>query len=78
MYNNYANITEQELNHNDNRLKIPYDPGTPFEILIDQVEDAIEFAVAGKTPYSKKQIVNVAYNLVLSTGVFESYCKEWR
>ena len=78
LYDNYANITEQDLNHNDDRLKTPYDAGTPFETLIDQVEDAIEFAAAGKTPYSKKQIVNATHNLVFSTGVFDSYCKEWR
>ena len=50
----------------------------PFETLVDQVENAVDFAAAGKAPYSTIQIVNAAYNLIFSTGAFTEYCREWR
>ena len=37
----HANITEQDLNHSDDRLKTQCDASTPFETLIGQVKDAI-------------------------------------
>ena len=59
-------------------MNTAYDPNNPFKVLIDQIEDAINFAAAENIPYTPEQIVNVAYNLVFDTGVFNDECKEWR
>ena len=58
LYDTYASISVQDLNDNDERLKTPYDLNMPFETLVDQVENAVDFAAAGKAPYSTIQIVN--------------------
>lgn len=78
LYDTYARITQGALEENDQRLKQDWDPNQPFEVLIDQIEDAVDFAAAGKTPYTTEQIVNSAYNIVFQTGLFQDECKAWR
>ena len=78
LHDTYGRITPIALKENDQRLHQAYDPSLPFEILVDQVEDAVEFASAGKSPYTPKQIVTAAYNLIHETGACESCCKDWR
>ena len=74
----HASISAQDLNDNDERLKTPHDPNMPFETLVDQIENAVDFAAAGKAHYYTIQIVNAACNLIFSTGTFTEYCREWR
>ena len=78
LYECYAKITHNNLRENDQRMNAPYDPNKPFEVLIDQIEDAIDYAAAGNMPYTPTQIVNAAYNLLFDTGVFADEYKEWR
>ena len=52
-------------------------PNQPSEVLIDQIKDAINYASAGNTPYSKEKITNMAYNIVYCTGIFSDECKTW-
>ena len=47
-----------------------------MEILIDQVENAIDYAAVGNNPYTLKQIINVAYNLIFETGVYDNDCRD--
>jgi hypothetical protein len=46
--------------------------------LYGQVEDAIEYASAGGTPYLPEQILAIAYKLVAQTKAMPEACKEWR
>jgi hypothetical protein len=66
----YAVIAPTELTQNYERLNAPYDPNQPIEMLFQQVQDALAFAVAGGQPYGAAMIVNVAYTLVFNTGLF--------
>jgi rubrerythrin len=43
-----------------------------------QIEDAIEFADAGQTPYTPEQVLSIAYQLVYRTGIFADDCKIWK
>ena len=56
----------------------PHDANQPIEVLFDQIEDAVDFAAAGNTPFTNEQIVNAACNLVFDTGMFSDECKEWQ
>jgi len=78
LYTSYAQITSNDLRENEARMNQPYDPNQPIEILFDQIDDAVDFAAAGNVPYTNRQIVIAAYNLVFDTGVFGDECKEWR
>ena len=78
LYISYARISQFNLEENDKRLKQQWDTNQPFKVLIDQIEDAIDYAAAGNTPYYKEQITNTAYNIVYHTGIFRDECKTWR
>ena len=52
LYSTYANISASALQDNDKRLRAPYDRNQPFETLINQVENAVDYASAGDTPYT--------------------------
>ena len=73
----YGKITPQALEANDKVIRTNWDPTTPFEMLIDQIESCQEFAQDGNQPYSSRQILTQAYNLVFKTGMFFDDCKEW-
>ena len=77
LYNSSARISQFDLEENNKRFKQQWDLNQPFEVLIDQIEDAIDYAAAGNTPYSKEQITNMAYNIVYRTGIFRDECKTW-
>jgi hypothetical protein len=78
LYSNYARITPADLDANGRSMKQPCDANQPIEVLFKQIEDAIEFADAGQTPYSPEQVLNVAYQLVFRTGLFSDECKIWK
>jgi hypothetical protein len=71
-------IAPTELTQNYERLNTPYDPNLPIETLFQQIQDARAFAVADGQPYGAAMIVNVAYTLVLNTGLFPDACRAWQ
>jgi hypothetical protein len=78
LYNEYARISAADLQSNDVSFKSAYDPNLPIESLFDQIENAVEFAAAGNTPYSPEQVVATAYQLIYATGMFLDDCKLWK
>ena len=48
----------------------------PIEILFDQINNMVDFRVVGNVPFTNRQIMIAAYNLVFNTGVFSNKCKE--
>jgi hypothetical protein len=74
----YTMIAPTELTQNYERLNTPYDPNQPIETLFQQIQDARAFAVAGRQPYGATMIVNVAYTLVLNTGLYPDACRAWQ
>lgn len=77
-HDSHARIIPTDLEENNKRLKGPCDPNQTFETLIDQVEDAIEHAAAGKDSCAPRQIVSIACMLLFNTGVHHNDCKTWR
>jgi hypothetical protein len=73
----YGNITPPELKANDLRFNAPWDPNMPFELLIDQIETAMEYADTGNQAYTDTQVVNIAFTLIFNTGIYFDDCKLW-
>jgi hypothetical protein len=71
-------IAPTELTQNYERLNTPYDHNQPIEMLFQQIQEARAFAVAGGQPYGAAMMVNVAYTLVLNTGLFPDACRAWQ
>ena len=78
LYDVYAKILPDDLVKNTENMSAPWDPNQPFEYLIRQIQNGIDFAAHGQTPLTNKQIVNMAYTVVASTGLFHEECKKWR
>ena len=78
LYDTYADISAENLEENDKKMREPWDPNSPFEGLIKQIKDAVDLADHAGAPYSQEQIVNTAYNLVERSGVFDIDCRKWR
>lgn len=78
LYDQYARISSADLQNNDINFKAPYDANQPIERLFDQIENAIDFAAAGNTPYSPAQVVATAYQTLFATGMFHDDCKTWK
>ena len=78
MYNTYTKILPSDLIHNIQKMATAWDPNQPFEFLVRQIQDAVDYAAHAINPYTVEQIVNTAYTLVFNTGVFEDECKAWQ
>ena len=78
LLNTYGNLTPTDLASNDAHFRTAYDPSQPIESLYAQIEDAMDLAATGPTPYTPEQVVANAYSLVFSTGMFPEACREWR
>ena len=77
LFTNYGSISPQDLLDNENRMKTPWNPSTPFETLLQQVDDAQEYADAGGQPFTAAQLLTTALSLVFNTGLFFDDCKTW-
>jgi hypothetical protein len=52
LYTAYAKISESDLQANDEQMKVDYDVNQPIEVLINQIDDAVNMAAAANNPYT--------------------------
>ena len=78
LFDTYGRITANNLEENETRFRASWSPNQPFEELVAQIEEAIDFADAGGSPFSDRQVVTNSYSLVFKTGAFPESCREWR
>jgi hypothetical protein len=78
LYTEYARISADDLLENDKRFKAPFDANLPIENLFTQIDDGVNYAAAGNTPYTPAQVLACAYQLVFATGLFNIECKLWK
>ena len=77
LFNNYGNITPLELEDNDTKMRATWDPNSPFDCLIKQVEDGQDYAKDGGQLYTAEQLLRIAYTLVFKAGLYFEDCKAW-
>jgi hypothetical protein len=70
----YPMIAPTELTKRYERLNTPYDPNQLIKMLVQQIQDSLAFVVVGGQPYINAMIVNVAFTLVFSNGLFPNSC----
>ena len=78
LFDNYGRITAHDLDENEKRFKTAWSPSQPLEHLVEQIEDAVDYAESGGSPFTDRQVVTNSYNLVFATGIFPEACREWR
>ena len=77
LFENYGNITQLELEDNDTKMRSLWDPNSPFDCLVQQLEDGQDYADDGGQPYTTDQLLRIAYTLVFKTGLYFEDCKAW-
>ena len=77
LYTNYGIITAVDIMENEKRMDTPYDPSIAIESYFDQIEDAVEFAEAGNSPFTTSQITTKAFIQMFATGLYKDECKAW-
>ena len=58
-------------------MRSNWDPNSPFDCLIKQIEDGQDYAEDGGQPYTTEQLLCIAYTLVFKTGLYFKECKQW-
>ena len=58
-------------------MKQPISAETLFEEFVEQIETAVD-AVSTQVPYTKQQIVSIAFTMVENAGIYYYGVKEWR
>jgi hypothetical protein len=74
----YAMIAPTEITQNYERLKTPYDPNQPIEMLFQKIQDAQAFDVADGQPYGAAMIVNVSLTLIFNMVSSPNACRAWQ
>ena len=77
LFDNYGNITPLELEDNDTKMRATWDPNSPCDCLVKQIEDGQDYADDGGQPYTAEQLLRIAYTLVFKTGLYFEDCKTW-
>ena len=77
LFENYGNITQLELEDNDTKMRALWDPNSPFDCLVQQLEDGQDYTDDGGQPYTADQLLHIAYTLVFKTGLYFEDCKAW-
>ena len=78
LFQAYGQLNAQKLIDNQTSMNKAWDPSTPFETLIEQIEDAMEVADAATQAFTDAQILTLSYTLVYNTGLYFDECKEWK
>ena len=78
LYKTYGRISDVDLRKNQELLSDPFDANLPIESFFRRVEECVDFASAGQTPFSPQQVVISAFYTVQKSGYFPDDAKEWR
>ena len=77
LFNNYCNITQLELEDNDTKMHALWDPNSPLDCLVQQLEDGQDYADDGGQPYMADQLLRITYTLIFKTWLYFKDCKAW-
>ena len=77
LFTNYAEITQQDLIANRQRLTDEWDPNRPFPDLTIRVQEVQEIATDGRRPISDNDAIDAIYTVIYTTRIFFEKCEEW-
>jgi hypothetical protein len=81
LFTAYGNIDEQSVMLNDKKFIEPWDGSSPFENIIERIDECVDFAKAASQPYTAPQIMSKIYTLVYdipNTGLNFDACEKWK
>ena len=69
LWSTYGILQDYEVQENDVKMKKAIWAKTLFEDFVEQIETAVD-AVATKVPYTRHQIVSIAFTIVKNSGIY--------
>jgi hypothetical protein len=77
LFLSYGSITTLDLEHNFENMRNAWDPQQSVKTLLKQIQDCVDYAVAGGITIIEAQKLTTAYTKVFSTVNFHSACRRW-
>ena len=78
LFTMYGKVSPTKLLAKEAKIKqLIYNPTTLLDVILNPIDDLADYASAANNPYSNEQIINFAYIMLLNTGKFGSYIREW-
>lgn len=74
----YGKISPSALKENEDAMKEPIDTSVPIDVYFKRIDDAVQFAADGDTPFTTEQILHTAFHAILTTGLYTDEAKAWR
>jgi hypothetical protein len=78
LFETYGKITPEDVIKNEKKFTESWDGDEAFEVIIERINNCIEFAIEAESPYSEKQIMNHALTIVAKTGLYADDLKIWK
>jgi hypothetical protein len=74
----YGKIAPSQLLHLEQETKsLAYDPITPVDVVINQVENLVEYGEMAHCEFTMAQTINIAYAILNRTTKFKESIKAW-
>ena len=74
----YGKITAADIASNNKQFLEGMDMDQPIDVYFTKIDDSVQYAADGKTPYTAQQIVTAAENAVRKTGMYKEPLRRWR
>jgi hypothetical protein len=78
LFDTYGKITPEDLIENEKKLTKEWDGNEAFELIIERVNDCIEFAKEAGDKFTDTQIMNRTFIIISKTGLYNDDLKEWK
>jgi hypothetical protein len=77
LFDNYGQLTPEELSANDERMSEPWNTTDPFEVLAERMQECVDLASEAGAPIPEATLLNRTVRLVAKTGEFTEELKAW-
>ena len=78
LQNNYGTITHDDLEANEEELKLEWDPSSATEIVFDNAHECQAFATAGGDQITDQKVMREVLKTFEKSGVLGDAVKDWR
>ena len=78
LFSNHGHVTPTMLLQEEKLVKeMFYDPTHPIDVIFNKVEDLSNLAAAARADYTERQLINISYVIINTTGKYQPYIREW-
>jgi hypothetical protein len=74
----YGQITAADIAACQARMSEPFDATLSIDLFFHKIDDCIQYASDGDVDFTQRQILQIAYHAVSTSGLYTDSCKEWR